>query len=807
MLRNQFVAVVLLIGARISAHSVHSPQDASKATGNKKVLVVRVDFPDSTSSTSDWLDDTTAAEWLGGSTDPESQVNAHLQKSSFGRLALQLTIMPGVVRMPAAISSYSNAPGLYDGLKSVSNLDYDPASYDSVMFFWENSAGHFGFAGQGFSGTPMVMAINGVTAGSDGKACTFCHHGLIIHEMAHCLGANYHADSWLASPIAPPSLSADGAPMCSANSQNDPVSSCSVYSGDAYDPLSWPSQTTGSQVQASIKWQFGWIQASEVHVANDTFGFGERVRIVAHDFGTKSLPSDGSSKLALAAASATAADTWLWVEYKAAYKNEFSQETYSSTQQQELRRRGALLHLASGPGSSFMSTPLLLDAFPSTTQETAGDWPKGLADAPLQLGRSLEITGHDLVVTVLSKSCNEDPPWLEVMVQRSTSGNAAPTVSGIRQSQSNVCAGVAVDLTCDATDTETSQELLAFEWDMGDGEALWNSESLRTRRWTWNEAGTFKVSCTAADGGGKQATASADIVVGGPTVSKQDISSSDGANQCNRHLCAFISDSNTYDYPILWVNGPSYKDGWFGNMEWMTGFEATAFAFDGLTIPAATDVELAELVLTPADGSPQVDIGTVSIKVELSTAAQGLTTGLDSNWACDSCLTEKRSWTAAVNWTIPDVAGGEAVSTANFGHLVTELVRLPGWSGSGRLVVSLTPAGGSGVLAVLKSAQLKVRWQTRPAGDTCPPLSLASVGSSGNACSQPSPTGPSPSPSPNPAPSQTSPSPSAGVSPSPSPSPSVSNPGTTSSSISCGGSFVWQVVLTLVLASFASPWC
>ena len=123
----------------------------------------------------------------------------------------------------------------------------------------------------------MNLHINGIPDYGYGP-CTDCIFGLMIHEIVHCLGANYHADVWLPYPVAPPDL-IDGAPWCSATSATDPVSGCAEDQGDPYDPLSWPSQTTGSQSQASSKWSYGWIRDDELHVASgaDLFNYGSRI--------------------------------------------------------------------------------------------------------------------------------------------------------------------------------------------------------------------------------------------------------------------------------------------------------------------------------------------------------------------------------------------------------------------------------------------------------------------------------------------------------------------------------------------------
>merc|ERR1719443_2530803 len=276
------------------------PQDESIATGDKQVLIARVDFPDATSTDTAWLDDSTVESWLGGSSDPSTQVNAYFKKASFGRLLLdKQTIVPGVVRLPAAITSYTNSSELYEGLRSAfCSLDtcspYDPSSFDLIMIFWENSADHFGYAAEGYSGTPagisvvkngqhiqehkniepMVLSINGMI--EDGQACTQCKFGTIIHELLHCLGAHYNADAWVPGdvdhvyPVVPAEAPADLTSIwerCSATNPNDPVSGCAMAKGDPYDPLGRPSHTLGSEPQAKVKWHYGWIQTNELHIA------------------------------------------------------------------------------------------------------------------------------------------------------------------------------------------------------------------------------------------------------------------------------------------------------------------------------------------------------------------------------------------------------------------------------------------------------------------------------------------------------------------------------------------------------------
>jgi hypothetical protein len=628
---------VLSIGA-VATHdgdgAPHDPpQDPEIATGDKRVLIARVDFPGATSSDTAWLEDSTVESWLGGSSDPSTQVNAYFKKASFGRLLLdKQTILPGVIRLPEAITSYTKSSELYEGLRSsLCELDtcspHDPSSFDLIMIFWEIPADHFGYATEGYSGTPvdisavkdgehiqdhkntepMVLSINGMGMREcSPQPATQCMFGPIVHGLLRCLGAHYNADAWVPGDVdhvyprqgtvahpdgtVPTEAPADLTSwweQCTAADLSEHVYGCAMTQGDPYDPLGSPPHTGGlftvpqAEPQAMVKWHYGWIRTEDLHIAEHwghaITGYGERVRLFAHDFGEDSLAavttdscpkkagrlSKGCPKLALVAESDTrrtdvsyssVGKDWLWIEYKANYRNVFESDkaTYSESEQQLLRERGAILHLASGPGVGHANgygtdiiTPLLLDADPSTTHGTMEYSPKGLADAPLQVGRSVRIKGHGLVVTLLGRSCDEQPPWLEVAVHRSSNcwscwveedeldDNEAPTIIGIGlvgvrgddgaqhshpvelSSAIAVCAGQVAELMCDAEDDITPNDLLGYEWDMGDGQGLWNSESSYLREWFWNEPGTYNVTCTVWDGGAKQTTASISVVVSG----------------------------------------------------------------------------------------------------------------------------------------------------------------------------------------------------------------------------------------------------------------------------------------------------
>lgn len=96
-----------------TVHAQKSPQAATVATGDKKVLVARVDFSDMP-HTLEFLPDSVINTWLKGNSDHTSQLNAHTQRASLGRLLLnKMDVMPGVTRMPAVSSSYPSTYEFY----------------------------------------------------------------------------------------------------------------------------------------------------------------------------------------------------------------------------------------------------------------------------------------------------------------------------------------------------------------------------------------------------------------------------------------------------------------------------------------------------------------------------------------------------------------------------------------------------------------------------------------------------------------------------------------------------------------------
>ena len=117
------------------------PQPVEQATGHKRVIFVRLDFPDWQTDASTTLSDSDISSWIGGTTDPNTQFRAFYELSSYNRLHLAspLIVHPAVLRAPAPSSSYSNVQQYWQGIKSLVETNTGPINVntDLVIMVWQ----------------------------------------------------------------------------------------------------------------------------------------------------------------------------------------------------------------------------------------------------------------------------------------------------------------------------------------------------------------------------------------------------------------------------------------------------------------------------------------------------------------------------------------------------------------------------------------------------------------------------------------------------------------------------------------------
>jgi len=245
---------------------------AAWTTGEKRLLVIRVDFKDLVGEPFSALEGTNLVSGL----------NDFYRENSYGKMGFALAGAGSVVtptfRMPSAGSYYAtnNAASKLrtDARDAARAAGYDLTRFQLDLICFGNVPG-FGWAGLG--------AVGGIGAWMRGGASV----GVAAHELGHNLGLN-HANYWDTS-----GLSVIGAGE-------------GVEYGDKFDTMG--SAGAGSKhFNARYKNYLNWLVANDVATANAS----GRFRIFAHDVST----ATGLRALKVPRSSSTN----YWVEFRQKY--------------------------------------------------------------------------------------------------------------------------------------------------------------------------------------------------------------------------------------------------------------------------------------------------------------------------------------------------------------------------------------------------------------------------------------------------------------------------------------------------------
>ncbi|HEY6167967.1 MAG TPA: LamG-like jellyroll fold domain-containing protein [Verrucomicrobiae bacterium] len=425
-----------------------------RQNGNRKILLIRVDFSD----------------YPGGSmTDTEgtncitSLVNT-FSNWSYGRLIVAdagagSDVTP-VLRMPQSNAGYNGNDGQLqtDARAAALSNGFDYATYDLDAVCFAGNTPNWGYGGLAYVGTRGVWLH---TTGLSGNA------GIGTHEFGHNFGLN-HANYY----------NAPFNSVIAGGGSNDEY-------GDPFDTMG--SASTNNTYSARQKQYLGWLTngGGLTEWVSVTSGSTTN-RVYAHD----EVQAPGLLKgIRITRDTGLANDKiYYWVEYRTTKTNHWLDN-------------GAGLRWA-GSGNE---RPELLDTTPETLY--------GKDDSSIAIGRTYSDTNYDIHITPIGKG-GTTPQSLDVVVNYGPfPGNQPPTLA-LTAPATNAATGVSLSFTATASDPDGDD--LAYYWNFGDGSAGDNNQTNISH--SWSSTGNYVVQCTVSDMKGRFAMNSVLVKIGNPNT-------------------------------------------------------------------------------------------------------------------------------------------------------------------------------------------------------------------------------------------------------------------------------------------------
>ena len=418
----------------------------SRTTGKKSVLFIRVDFSDREGNP---LNDE-AAQFEMNRTDE------FLQDNSYGKLSIETTYVPGVLRMPETVEWYQADPEARDDellrhgrdAARALNAKYNHRDYDYYIVAFTRI--FEGWAGKAFVNSTGIWINGGFS------------NDTIQHELGHNLGL-HHANAWIPTqdvdPIGP--------------GEHDEY-------GDPYDNMG--NYSPYGHFNVYFKNYLSWIPDTDVKSVSRTGTY----RVKAHDH-----REAGSGVRALKISKNSGRDYWVSVRH------------WSVDNEIMLRWGLKTGSWMSGDGA------LLLDMTPDTRVAVDRKQP---SDHSLRVGTTFHDGNRRVSVTPVAKGGEGKSLWADLrVVFGSANGNRNPSVEVVNSPES-VAVGETFTLTAEGSDSDGDE--LFYIWEFGDGSEPAYGKTV-SHTYFLGAGSAFEVICTAVDGVGGTATTTVSIAVEG----------------------------------------------------------------------------------------------------------------------------------------------------------------------------------------------------------------------------------------------------------------------------------------------------